>query len=110
MAIICTARHNAKHFNWNDPQKKPIAEMSDLCGALRDGVRLFSQIYDDACDVGFTLINDKSDSEATFYLDEVVYHGRGEDREVGGWRFKPTPETLNQHPKLTGYELCVIND
>lgn len=104
--VICTARHNAKHFNWTDANKIPSVDMSTMCGPLRDGVALWSQIYDDAADVGFVLINEDKSTEAVFYLSRRVMYGE----EVGGWEFKPTPETLRKYPKLAGFVLTVFND
>lgn len=98
--IICTARHDATKFDWGS--KNPSEEASTLCGNRK----LWSQIYDDACDVGFVLVNPKTGTEAVFHLAKELMHGE----EVGGWEFKPIPETLRKCPKLNGVVLTVFND
>lgn len=56
----------ASIFTWNNDHG--VAEASDIAAAL--GVRDFipERVYDDACDVGFTLISDRTGREVVFYL------------------------------------------
>lgn len=66
------------------------------------------QLYQDACDIGLTLISHKTHKEVTFYMDPsspVVENG-----EVTMWVFYPTTETERAEPALVGSVIKVYND
>lgn len=104
--IICTARHNARLFDgW---PAEPSVEISTLKAA--GGLRFISQVYDDAADQGFILVNGDTKGEAVWILAEELTAGRGSDREVCGWLFRAAPETSRRVPALRGVTLTVFND
>jgi hypothetical protein len=67
-----------ERFTWDRENNLLVAEHSDL------GSPRFGQVYNDACDVGITIVSPSGR--------EVPYHGSGEDMQEGeimGWRFEP---------------------
>lgn len=77
-----------------------VAECSEL------GIYIFSAFYDDAADVGFSIINEKTNTTIKVVLEEKQTQGD----EVTGWVFVPTLEDIRRNPKLRGYKFVVFND
>jgi len=89
----------------NIPHKTIVVEASDIA-PLRDRRPLWSQLYDDACDVGCCLFNPTSHKTTWWYMSEELK--RDGDLEVT--IFKPTVEELRVNPTLAGWELHILND
>ena len=105
MALICIARHDARHFTgWPE---SPSSEISTL---QTDGLRFMAPLYDDACDVGFILVNPETRGETAWFWVEDIVHGAGDDAEIAGWKFRATPETARRYPALANTVLSVWND
>jgi len=91
---------SSKAFTWDAKRQQFTIEASEL------GINGISPIYDDACDVGFTMVSAKTGKKATFYLvSSERYQG-----EFTGWTLKPTIETLRKQPQLKGVIVRVFND
>lgn len=65
------------------------------------------QLYDDACDLGITVINHRSGAKTHWYKaqEDLVVHD-----EVQGWIYRPTAETVRKMPQLAGWEVHILND
>lgn len=84
--------------------KKLVAEASS-CG-IRPGVLPYGPLYDDAADVGITLLNLVTTVKTHWYMSmEVMLRG-----EVAAWVYKPCPETVRRHPHLADWEVHIQND
>jgi len=79
-----------------------VSELSELTDH-----DLFHPLYDDACDVGFDLVNPSTGVSVT-----MVYSG--EERDDAGELvchfFVPIEETVRKNPRLNGYKCVVYND
>jgi hypothetical protein len=75
-----------------------VAEMSEL------GIRGFEQIYPDACDEGVTVVGNHH--EVAFYVEDADMNGD----EIGGWRLRPTPESVRRVPEVRDVRMLIIND
>lgn len=94
-------------FSVNKEDKSFTADISDFHGGLFD---LCQRIYPDASDDGFQTESSRSGQLATFYFEEEFYHGPIHERELAGWKFKPTTETIKKLPHLDGWEVVIFND
>jgi len=97
--------YSSNLFATSASQKSMIAEISTL--EANGSAQVFSQIYDDACDVGFIIHSEKTSMEATFYLDETFRNSDGDTLE---WLLLPTLESQRKFPCLNGFKVVVIND
>lgn len=95
-----TAVVNIKLFTYSPEDKSYCAEMSDLGGAG------FRPLYDDAADVGITVVI--GTAETRWGLSHIERDER--EGELLGWVLLPTPETLRTHPQLQGYKMRLFND
>ena len=92
-------------FSYNSTDKTFTAEASDL------GNRHLQQIYDDACDVGFSIQSGRTGSEVTYYMDTVNKVNKGtDDEEIGSWTYLPLPECVRKHPLCAGTKVIIFND
>lgn len=80
MKIIGT-RISTKYFTWDRERMMFVAEASDL-----KGFDLFSTVFDDACDEGFTLVSEKTGREITVTYHETI---RDSDSDVLVEIYKP---------------------
>lgn len=103
MSIICNKRFNSNRFTWNGHTIS--TEASDL-QATGEG-SLFAPIYDDACDVGFQIVSEKSSQVATFFL---AYTQRDAEGDIQMWTMYPVPETVRSMPQLKGAVINIFND
>ena len=104
--LLKNVYHNANKFDWAD--KNTSIESSDLIGPLASGNHLYGRLYDDACDVGFILVNPKTENETAWFLSKTIMTPDGED--VVGWEFKPITAHVRAFPKLDGRTITVWND
>lgn len=101
--LLKTKVHDASRFDW--VEKSPGCFASDLA-PLREGGP-FGRIYDDACDIGFCLVNPGTGGETWWYISETHKDGEG---DITHWTLKAAPETVRKFPKLAAYTLTVFND
>jgi len=101
MAIIAT-KLNARYFDFNPNTFTFVAEASDFG---RGTSAFFSQVYDDACDAGFTLIG-KTGAEVTFIHSSTDMSGG----DIAGWRFTPTSDSIRRVPACAKVSALIIND
>ena len=106
MAIIAR-KMSTKDFDFQKDTKCFCAEASDLGRGWEH--RAFSQIYDDAADSGFTLVNPVTGEEATFSFSHHDYSDQ-EKTEIAGWNFTIIPASVRVHPKCAGVTVLIIND
>jgi hypothetical protein len=105
MKLRLTSPVSISRFNHNKLVKIFTVEASDL------NVNIFQQIYDDAADKGFAVINPNTDVTITLVFEKELFEGCGtEDCEVIGWDFTPSSEDVKRHPRLNGYVFRVFND
>lgn len=87
----------------HDSSKKCFtAEASDIGDS-----QLFQRIYDDACDVGFTVYNPNTDQTITVTL---LNEERDDEGEVISWTYVPNFADVQRHPKLKNYKFLIYND
>jgi len=89
--------HSASRFSWS--KGVGVAEASDL-----RGTPLFGRLYDDACDLGFRLLNPRTHKVEAFYLSHEDKDASGED--TYGIHFYPVDITLRNQ----GVRVLIIND
>ena len=65
------------------------------------------RIYDDACDVGFTVINPKTRVTILVTQEKEMVDGDG---EIHGWVFTPTWEDIKGNALLKDYKFLIYND
>ncbi len=84
-------RLNVPHYDGADftwTHGHGVTEISTLCGPLRDrdargGYYADARIWNDACDVGFTVTSHKTRQTKLFFLVQELRHGD----EVSGWLY-----------------------
>jgi hypothetical protein len=81
-----------------------------VCEASTMENRHLQRIYDDAMDVGFAVKSERTGSVAVFVMSTPFYHGEGEDRELGGWKYTVSSESVRMHPECAGLTATVFND
>lgn len=93
---------SSKYFHYDKKENLMVAEISDF----PKGFNPLGRIYDDAYDIGFTIISTKTGRELTFYLVDKDANGK----ETFGWRFAVVPECVKgiQDNGLPG--CLIIND
>lgn len=106
MAIIVASTFKMSQFDFDRATKLFTTEISMLCEGQRQ-LPVFTQIYDDACDVGLKLVSDKTGKEVVFYLDTEDRDG---ENEIQGWRLKPTTESIRKVPECKDLTMLIIND
>ena len=74
--------------------------------SLERRYNLFGQLYDDACDQGFTMVSQKTGVEVSFYLSKDIDRAGDE----GGWEFEPIPESVRKTPAAKGLKVIIFND
>jgi len=92
---------NTKQFVYTCGQKTFSQEISTL-----NRSEIYSRIYQDAADLGFTMVSDKTGIESVWYLNRTKEH----DGDLEFWEFNPTPETLKKIPALRGHKVIIFND
>jgi hypothetical protein len=104
------AQVSSKSFDWFADRRIFIAEISELPSFYRPGhfrgSFQFEQVYPDACDVGFTMISDRTGEEVVFAMTSTDMNGD----EIAGWRFTPTRESVRRFPRCAGVSALIIND
>ncbi len=70
----------ASKFSWRGTEG--CTEASDLPGRFPSDL---GRVYDDSCDVGFTMLSDRSGRSAVFCLDHVE---KDEEGDLLFWRFR----------------------
>lgn len=91
-------------FTYSKDHKSFVAEASEL-GA--NGYSFMGFLYDDALDLGFVLMSDRTGNLADFYFveKELVTD------ELVGWIFKPTAHTVKRYNLREGdWKVTIIND
>ena len=97
---------SSRKFGVQKDSKAFVAEMSDF----NSQECLFQCIYPDACDEGFIMESSRTGAQAVFYFVEKIMHGPAHERELAGWKFEPTEETLRKTPHLRDWSVTVFND
>lgn len=87
-------------FTYNASDKTFTAEASDL----QDNH--LQRIYDDACDVGLTIVSTKTGIAITYYM-EAEYYREG---ELTHWVYLPLTEDVRKHPSAEGTSVTIFND
>jgi len=93
--------HSSKKFSYDSETKEFVAEASDLDN------RHLERIYYDACDVGLTIISDKTGFAVTYYMANEYTDAEG---DVTHWTYFPTTESIRTVPACIGTSVTVFND
>jgi hypothetical protein len=86
--------------------KKFIIEASDF----GPNFNIFQRIYDDAVDVGFTVVNPDTDHVILLILAREMVSVMEMSTEIDGWEFEPSFDDVRKNPRLEGYKFLVFND
>lgn len=81
MSILRTRRVSLRLFFWDRQANKLVAEISDLGTGFR-----FERVYDDACDVGFSVESHRTGRAVTYAID---HEQRDADGDVQWWDLVP---------------------
>jgi len=69
--------------------------------------RHLQRMYDDACDVGFSMKSSKTGRVVVYVLVDTVID---DDDGIQYWIFEPTAESVRKHPECVGTKVKVFND
>lgn len=100
MAKLNVVQISSKAFTHSSVGKFLTTEISDL------RIRGFDRLYDDACDEGLVLVNEKTGNKTTWSLQQPIFC----EDELSAWLLKPTAESLYKNPALAGYSMTIFND
>lgn len=89
-------------FTHNSTDKVFISEASDI-----GDDQLFQRVYNDACDVGFNVVNVASGQSI---LVTLLKETQDDDGETVSWEYVPSYEDVQRHPKLKNYRFLIYND
>lgn len=87
-------------FSHNPHTKTISAELSTLDDPV------LKRLYDDACDIGLTLHNDKTRNRTRWYWVE----DKGADGELQARVLRPCSESVRKTPAVAGYTMLLFND
>lgn len=96
--MIIGPRINADRFDYQQDSKTFVEEISTLSSGKP--VKLWGQLFDDACDLGFVLVSPRTGKEIPFYLSST---DQDCDGDVTGWNFKPVDSSIP-------FSVLIIND
>ena len=96
---IIADKISTKYFSYDKKSRTFTTEASDLPRTFNPE----SQVYDDACDYGFTLISEKTGNEALFVFDK---EDRDNEGELAGTWF----QYFGRDNSLKGIKVLIIND
>lgn len=101
MANLPIQQISSKAFTHCAAKRSLTSEISDL------GIHRFSRLYDDACDEGFALVNEKTGNKTVWSVQNEIRDG---EFELSGWVLKPTWESIRKNPALADYSMTIFND
>ena len=90
---------NTKDFSYFKNTNEFVSEISSIINSSR----LFGQLYNDACDIGFVLVSEKTGKSQAYYLKEETMH----EGDYQCWIFLPAVPVL---PALKDSKVIVYND
>jgi hypothetical protein len=93
-------------FSW---QRQPSG-MTLVGEASCMGNRHLQALFNDACDVGFAVKSTHTGAVVTYVMSKPIYQGEGEDREICGWEYVPTAESIRKVPDCKGTRATIFND
>jgi len=104
MADIANTQFESKQFDWHADTQTFVEEISTLSQGGK--VRVFSQVYDDACDEGFVMISSKTGQRVVYVVDGHDMN----DGDIMGWKLIPTRDSIRRVPSCKGTKVLIIND
>jgi hypothetical protein len=99
--VICNVIHSSDIFTVFEEDAVMLADRSDL------GPRSESQIYADACDVGFGIASTRTGEYAFFYRDDTIRDSEGEEIYSD---YLPITQSVRLFPRLAAWKVRVFND
>lgn len=95
--ILGGPKHSTKQFSYNKETRTFVTEGS----TIQHGNRFMGQLYDDACDEGFTLVSHKTGAEVMYYYVDTVRDAEG---EIIKWTFnEAVVRGLNYYTRVDVY-------
>lgn len=88
-------------FSVDKSEKMMMVEDSTLSHYVK-----LDRIYEDACDVGFSIKSDKTGGIVTWYEADTI----SERGELVATIFRPISESIRKFPAVKGWEIHVLND
>lgn len=95
MSVLKPAPVSSARFTWVPGDRLFVADASDLPREL------FGRVYDDACDVGLTLVSAKTGEEIVFAVDREKRDGEG---DLLYWTLAPADG------RDRGFKVRIFND
>jgi hypothetical protein len=91
---------SSRLFDYDKNERCFVAEISDLGPGFE-----FHRVYDDACDVGLTVISHRSGREVVFAVDEVETDREG---DILAWRL--VPASYQRALLIDNVTMTIFND
>jgi hypothetical protein len=101
MSELHSMIRDTDRFDWTK-EKVFVSFISDLGHDFR-----FVALYDDAADIGFTLMSAETGNLAQFYVGGTT---RDRDNDILWWVLYPTVETVRRLPALEKVWVKIFND
>lgn len=98
-------RFSTKLFSYDARRKEFYTEMSTLEASATER-RVFSQIYEDACDEGLTLVSHATGKE----VDYVVSKIKRKENEIQSWELIPIAKSIRRVRQCAGTRIIIFND
>lgn len=105
MAIICTSVVSTDLFNFDMNSKMITSELSMFSSS-----KILSKIYDDACDIGFWILNSKTGNKTLWVLTKEI---RSVEGDLMYLEFKPVQgrsSLLKHQDHANGWTMTIFND
>lgn len=99
------ATFDSNCFTYDASTGKLVAEMSEL--SHRVGGNIWDQIYEDACDLGFSIRSIATGKVVKFAVHKEEHDGDG---DVTGWILKAVKDHRSYDPVLDKLIVVVFND
>ncbi len=71
------------------------------------GKNPFGRMFGDSCDMGCSIVSDKTGAIADFY---ITLEEKDDEHDVIAWHLKPTSDTVRLFPLLKDTKVVIFND
>ena len=95
------AHISSKLFDYDHDTNTFSAWVSEL------GPQPFHQIFEDAADVGVSIVSSKTAEIADFFISITE---KDAEQDIVAWHLKPTPITIQKLPLLKDATVVIFND
>jgi hypothetical protein len=97
-------RYQSNQFAYDARTKVFTAESSELDQGGSQPV--FEQVFDDACDIGLTMVSDRTGVEIRFYVSQWMM----QEGDIVCWVLRPRKQDQIRHPSVAHCTIKIFND